>query len=175
MKYEIIKTTKTFNFQDFKDDLMEVENIFHEDIRETWEDKLENLINSKCALLCMVDHRIIGEAYTLDADFMRAEDDEDYDDFKHLNAICDMMEKENALYLSSLAVLHQYKGNGIASGFMQMIIADAKHKKHTAIYSHAHEGASTYLHEKFGGKALLKRENWFDTGDTYILYKIELN
>ena len=175
MKYEIIKTINdTFNFLDFKDDLMKIENIFHEDIRESWEDKLENLINAKCVLLACADKKVIGEAYTLDANFMRLEDDEDYDDFKHLNDICDLMEKENALYLSSLAVLPEYEGQGIANEFMKGIIMDAQYKGYKAIYSHAHEGASAHLHEKFGGKELLRRDNWFDTGATHILYRIEL-
>jgi predicted N-acetyltransferase YhbS len=84
------------------------------------------------------------------------------------------MEKGNAVYLQSLAVLPVYEGMGIATEFMQMIITDAKHQGYTAIYSHAHEGASAHLHEKFGGKELLRREDWYGTGATHILYKIDL-
>ena len=175
IKYSIVKTINgAFNFRDFKDDLMKLEEVaFHPDIREDWEDKLELLENAVCVLLCCADKKIVGEAYTIDAENLFNSEADD-DDSNHLNDIARLMEKENAVYLCSLAVLPEYEGQGIATEFMQTLIADAKHKGYTAIYSHAHEGASAHIHEKFGGKELLRRENWFDTGATHILYKITL-
>ena len=175
MKHEILKTVNgAFNFRDFKDDLMKLEEVaFHPDIREDWEDKLELLENAVCVLLCCADKKIVGEAYTIDASDLYDGEAEDRDPI-HLNEIASSLARENAVYLFSLAVLPEYEGQGIATEFMTMLIADAKHKGYTAIYSHAHEGASAHIHKKFGGKELLRRENWFDTGATHILYKITL-
>lgn len=160
------------NFVDLKDDLMMLEKIFHPNIQEKWKNKLELLETAKTVLLCYIDNKVIGEAYTIDAEHLR--NDNENDDSKHLNKIADLMEKENAVCLCSLAVLPEYEGQGIATELMEMIISDSKQKGYTAIYSHAHEGASEHLHKKLGGKEILKRENWGNTGETYILYKIEL-
>jgi N-acetylglutamate synthase-like GNAT family acetyltransferase len=174
MKYEILKIMNDiFNFRDFKDDLMKLESVaFHPDIQEEWDDKLELLQNAVCVLLCVSSRKIVGEAYTVDSVALM-NDGEDTDS-QHLNEIALLMEQENAVYLCSLAVLPEYEGIGIANEFMKMLIHDAKHKGYTAIYSHAHEGASAHIHEKFGGKEVLRRENWYDTGATHILYKITL-
>jgi Acetyltransferases len=175
MQYSIIKTLKdSFNFRDYKDDLMKLEEVaFHPDIREEWEDKLDLLeIFAICVLLCCAKRHVVGEAYTVDNEGLRNHGTDD--DSKHLNEIADMIKSENALYLCSLAVLPEYEGQGIATEFMTMLIEDAKHKGYTAIYSHAHEGASAHLHKKFGGKELLRRENWYSTGATHILYVINL-
>jgi len=62
MKHEILKIlNNAFNFRDFKDDLMKLEEVaFHPDIREDWEDKLELLENAVCVLLCCADKKIVG-------------------------------------------------------------------------------------------------------------------
>jgi GNAT superfamily N-acetyltransferase len=165
----------TFGFSPTEEsELMAIEEVFPEDIREDWEGKSEVMSGAQSVFLAVDNDRermIAGEAYTT----LKKEDDDGDEDVRHYNDIIDLCLKEEGVYLCSLAVLPGYEGIDIAKRMMMSIIIDSKKNGFKCIYSHAHEGGSRHLHEFFGAEILETRKNWFDTGDNYYLCKIDIS
>ena len=101
-------------------------------------------------------------------------EDHNHPDFIHLKKVFAKMKKENGIYFYSFAVLPVYQGLGIGRKLLLTMIKECKKQGFSCIYSHSNEGQSAHLFEKVGGVFITKRKNWFDTGNNYSLFKINL-
>jgi GNAT superfamily N-acetyltransferase len=169
---------KRFNSEDltdkFEHDLMEIEEqCFDENIQEDWESKKELVLKSDIVLFAYDGDKIIGEAYVA-KDSAGDMGEEGHRDTIHLEEVFAKMKTENGVYFMSFAVLPEYQDKGIGKQLIADTLATCKDEGFKVIYSHAHVGQSDYLFKKFGGKFIESREDWFSTGETHNLYRIEL-
>lgn len=159
---------------DMMDQLMTIEEVcFKPEIQESYESK-RNLIEQADIVLFAYDGpNIIGEAYTATsaAGDMGEEGDPDAE---HLKGLFELMDQEDAVYCMSLAVLPDYRGQGVAKQLLWDTIQKCKESRFNLLYSHAKVGPSAHLFGLLGGQCVEERENWCGTGDTYILFRIPL-
>lgn len=79
-----------------------------------------------------------------------------------------------AIYCYSNTILERYKGKGYGTILKAAFIGHVSNKFRT-IYGHARPGASQALNRKFGAKFLRIYKNWYETGEDYRLYILELD
>ena len=178
-EYEILNiVNNTFNFRDFKDDLMEIETrCFSECIQEDWEDKLEGLETAAVTFLCIYNKKVVGEIICgvgEPVDLNDPDYQENKADWDHLNALYKYMKPENGIYVNLVAVLPEYEGKGIGQSLIKAAIESSKAKGFRAMYCHANEGQSAHLFKKFGGQVIATRNNWFATEHNYSVIRINL-
>jgi ribosomal protein S18 acetylase RimI-like enzyme len=153
-----------------KEQLMELEETcFKESIQEDWDSKQELIKAADVAVFAFNNSGIVGEAYVSRGDCSELNDDVDGN---HLKDLFVKMDEEGAIYFMSFAILPEFQGKGIGERLLRKTINYCVDSGFKIVYAHAHKGVSSHLFEKVGGKFIEKRENWFDTGDTYLLYKM---
>ena len=158
----------------FEHDLMEIETrCFEPDIQETWESKRKLIERSDIILFAYDENKIIGEAYTA-KEAAGDMGEPGHRDTVHLEEVFAKAKKENGVYFMSFAILPEYQGKGIGKQLMADMFSVCKKEGFKVVYSHAHEGASAHMFESFGGEFIEEREDWFDTGVSYYLYRIQL-
>jgi GNAT superfamily N-acetyltransferase len=151
--------------------LMKLEDLFPDGLQEDEEDK--RLMLQKDTISCFFafhDHQVIGEAYTL-----RTHETYDSDDDKHLSGVFDKCATDNGVYLYSIAIAPEWQGKDIGKRLMMKILTESKNKGYKVLFSHSREGGSTHLHKFFGAVQIEARPDWYETGETYYLNKIDLD
>jgi ribosomal protein S18 acetylase RimI-like enzyme len=160
--------------EDFEHDLMEIETrCFEPSIQEDWESRKDLIEHSNIILFVYDGEKIVGDAYCADEEAGDMGEPDDVDTI-HLEEVFAKMKEENGIYVMSFALLPEYQGRGIAKQLVSEMVSISKREGFKVMYSHAHEGASAHLFESVGGKFVEKREDWFGTGFSYYLYRIEL-
>lgn len=82
---------------------------------------------------------------------------------------------EKTIYITSTAVLPEYRGKGIAIKLKIEMHKQLKKEKFKYVIGHAYEGAMINICKMFGGKIIKKFINWYDSGETHLLYEIDLS
>jgi hypothetical protein len=78
-----------------------------------------------------------------------------------------------SIYCYSNTILGRRKGEGYGSILKAAFIGRIS-RDFQRIYGHARPGASQALNKKFGARFLGTEKNWFQTGEDYKLYVLEL-
>jgi len=79
-----------------------------------------------------------------------------------------------ALYCFSNTVLPAFQRRGLGEALKAHWLEMARSAGFRVIYGHARPGASQGLNAKFGARFLGDFPDWYGTGETYRLYRLEL-
>ncbi len=165
------------DFSKHEDEIMRLEEIFHENIRFDKEYKKNEMTKEGAiALLVELDGRIIAEAYGSPLSTLRGELRED--NTEHV-AFADLFARfrgksKNVFYLMSYGILPKFQRYGIGKELVEEILKRAKAEGFEFVAMHAREGASLQINQKLGAQVLDGYPNWYDTGETNYLCIIPL-
>lgn len=143
----------------------EMEQLFHENLRLSPEDKLEQLEASE-GFFVTDNGKLIGEtmgAYVEDA--LRL-DSEIPDLESYLG--------KQVFYVYTTSVLPAYQGKGFARMLRQHLNGYLRSQGCRLIVGHAREGAMSALVKEMGGTVVKEYPNYFECGYTAYLYALPL-
>ncbi len=78
------------------------------------------------------------------------------------------------LYCFSNTILPAFQGRGLGEVLKRHWLGMARERGYRAVYGHARPGASQGLNAKFGARFLGDFPDWYGTGESYRLYRLEL-
>jgi GNAT superfamily N-acetyltransferase len=78
------------------------------------------------------------------------------------------------LYCFSNTVLPAFQGRRLGEALKSRWLEMARERGFSVIYGHARPGASQGLNAKFGARFLGNFPDWYGTGETYRLYRLQL-
>jgi len=81
---------------------------------------------------------------------------------------------EKTMYVTSTAVLPEYRGKGVATKLKQFMFKDLKENGFKYVVGHSDSGAMTHINEKFGAKIIGEFKNWYDSSETHYLYEVKI-
>lgn len=138
---------------------MAFEREYHPNLRLTLPEKRDLLQHA--TVIWMFDGRdLVGETYgiALDGKF---------------EAPPGCPEDPDAIYCYSTTILRRYKNQGygriLKAAFLGRVSRDFRR-----IYGHARPGASQALNKSFGARFGKTYKNWYDTGEDYRIYVLDL-
>jgi GNAT superfamily N-acetyltransferase len=79
-----------------------------------------------------------------------------------------------ALYCFSNTVLPGFQGRRLGEALKKHWLEMTRERGFSVIYGHARPGASQGLNAKFGARFLGDFPDWYGTGETYRLYRLQL-
>ncbi len=112
-----------------------------------------------------VDGALAGEAYGVPMESYA-------DDMPGAELVVDDL--SISLYCFSNTVLPAFQGRGLGDTLKAHWLGMAREQGFRVIYGHARPGASQGLNAKYGAKFLGDFPDWYGTGETYKLYRLEL-
>ena len=150
-----------------KDTMVFEEECFKSPLRASLAEK-KALFNSTMSGIWMFkDNDLIGETYMQYSQYMN----EDLEGVAELNLPLSYL---SIGYIYSTAIRPEWQGKGLSKILKAYSLGYWKNEDVEVIIGHAKEGASLGLNKIFGAVIYKKCENWFETGENYYLYKIEL-
>jgi hypothetical protein len=150
----------TFRFTYPIERTMAFEREYHPNLRLKLPEKRELLMGkSAISIWMLVDGKLVGETYGVP--------------WGAREEMPGFPRDPEAIYCYSNTILgkYQHKGYGaiLKAAFIGRVSRDFK-----SIYGHARPGASQALNRKFGARMGKTYKNWFDTGEDYRVYVLEL-
>jgi len=150
----------TFRFHYPIERTMAFEREYHPNLRLQLPEKRDLLMGrSAITIWMLVDGKLAGETYGVPSGAK-----EEMPGFPR---------DPEAIYCYSNTILRKYQGKGygaiLKAAFIGRVSRDFKR-----IYGHARPGASQALNKKFGARMGKTYKNWFDTGEDYRVYVLEL-
>jgi hypothetical protein len=115
------------------------------------------------AVWMFVDGVMAGEAYGIPMDLH---------DMPGAELVID--DPTTAFYCFSNTILPAFQQKGLGIALKQHWLGLVRESGFRVIYGHARPGASQGLNARFGGKFLGDFPDWYGTGETYRLYRMEL-
>lgn len=118
------------------------------------------------------DDNLIGESYFIDLHQMKDwGPDEDQPD----DGLVDYYTSPGeTLYVYSTTILPEYQHRGFGRMLKTWVLSMAKARGYKYVVGHARSCGSMALNKSFGAKIERSFDNWYGTGETYHLYRIEL-
>ncbi|HMD39293.1 MAG TPA: hypothetical protein VKH15_08430 [Candidatus Acidoferrum sp.] len=114
----------------------------------------------------LVDGALAGEAYGIPI----SEYDEPIEGLGDLSA----QEKRDAIYCYSNTILPAFQRRGFGDILKSHWLGLVVSKGFKTVYGHARPGASQALNAKFGAVFLAEFPDWYGTGETYKMYRLDL-
>ena len=159
------------NWSKLKHQFIELEEkCFCEELQMTEEEIKDSMCdNGALVYLAFEGKKLIGNTY---GNILQGTDEEWFDghwdpkDYKHYN--------KKTLYVTSTAVLPEYRNKGIATRLKIVMHEDLKGHGFKYVIGHAHKGTMINICKKFGGKVIKQFKNWYDSPETHYLYEINL-
>jgi GNAT superfamily N-acetyltransferase len=150
----------TFRFHYPIERTMAFEREYHPNLRLKLPEKRELLMGkSAISIWMLVDGKLFGETYGVP--------------WGAREEMPGFPRDPEAIYCYSNTILRKYQGRGygaiLKAAFIGRVSRDFKR-----IYGHARQGASQALNKKFGARLGKTYKNWFDTGEDYRVYVLEL-
>jgi hypothetical protein len=150
----------TFRFHYPIERTMAFEREYHPNLRLKLPEKRELLMGkSAISIWMLVDGKLVGETYGVP--------------WGAREEMPGFPRDPEAIYCYSNTILRKYQGKGygaiLKAAFIGRVSRDFKR-----IYGHARQGASQALNKKFGARLGKTYKNWFDTGEDYRVYVLEL-
>ncbi|MBU1933501.1 MAG: GNAT family N-acetyltransferase, partial [Candidatus Omnitrophica bacterium] len=142
-------------WHNIREDIMEVEQVFHEDISSPEQD-LREIFDAPTSITIVLryDNRVIGYiagGRLEDYGYIEGiKDDENY-------------KKYNTAYIDSIAVLAEFQGHGLGHNLRQEFLRIAATKGYTFVTTHHKKGIAS----KRGDVVLAEFDDWYDTGEAY--------
>jgi GNAT superfamily N-acetyltransferase len=159
---------------------MVFEEVFAENLQmETVEEK-EELLEKALTVWMFVDGKIAGETYG----YAVPDIDEDIPGVEGFCFSDGKARKDNVpeqtFYMYSTAILPEFQRKGYArilKSYMLGVVSASSYLSWSpfeTVIGHSHEGGSLQLNLGFGAKTLAGFSNWYDTGKTYYMYRLDL-
>lgn len=150
----------TFRFHYPIERTMAFEREYHPNLRLKLPEKRELLFGkSAISIWMLVDGKLVGETYGVP--------------WGAREEMPGFPRDPEAIYCYSNTILGRYQRKGygaiLKAAFIGRVSRDFKR-----IYGHARPGASQALNKKFGARLGKTYKNWFDTGEDYRVYVLEL-
>lgn len=150
---------------------MKFEDIFSEELRMSQNEKKELKKKGAEFLYLEVNGELISETYYITLDKV-------IDDFSEEGQAETGLEifRKNAdkiMYVHSLATLPEFQKRGYGSLIKSYFLGEMYAKGYKTIIGHAKK-ESIEINKRFGAQVLCEIKNWYDTGESVWLYKIEL-
>jgi hypothetical protein len=150
----------TFRFHYPIERTMAFEREYHPNLRLKLPEKRELLLGkSAISIWMLVDGKLVGETYGVP--------------WGAREEMPGFPRDPEAVYCYSNTILGRYQRKGygaiLKAAFIGRVSRDFKR-----IYGHARPGASQALNKKFGARLGKTYKNWFDTGEDYRVYVLEL-
>jgi hypothetical protein len=137
---------------------MVFEREYHPNLRLTLPEK-QHLLKRAIVIWMFERGRLVGETYGISLDGQ--------------DEMPGCPRDPESIYCYSNTILGNYKGKGYGSILKAAFIGRVSPHFHH-IYGHARPGASQALNKKFGAHFLHTYHNWFQTGEDYKSYVLEL-
>lgn len=83
-------------------------------------------------------------------------------------------QSDNVVHIDSFTVLPQYRGKGIGYELIQAAIDWAEEHSFQIATGEARKGPAWAILENLGARIILNYKNYRDTGEEYVLFKIEI-
>lgn len=115
----------------------------------------------------LVDGVLVGEAYGVPIT--------EYDE--PIEGLADLpdQDKENAIYCYSNTILPTFQKRGFGDILKAHWLGLVAARGFKTVYGHARPGGSQALNAKFGAIFLGDFPDWYGTGETYKMYRLDLN
>jgi len=137
---------------------MAFEREYHPNLRLTLPEK-QHLLKRAIVIWMFERGRLVGETYGITLDGQ--------------DEMPGCPRDPHAIYCYSNTILGKHKGKGYGSILKAAFIGRVS-PHFQRIYGHARPGASQALNKKFGARFLHTHRNWFQTGEDYKSYVLEL-
>jgi GNAT superfamily N-acetyltransferase len=148
------------------EETMAFEAVYPEQLQMTLPAK-RNLLKTPGAVVVwmFVDGELAGEAYGIPmAGFLQ----------EMQGAELVQNDPAQGLYCFSNTILPEFQGRGLGEALKKHWLGMAQERGFSVIYGHARPGASQGLNAKFGARFLGDFPDWYGTGETYRLYRLQL-
>jgi hypothetical protein len=148
-------------------DTMVFEKMFEKELRLTFENKKNIVMDSVCAWM-FVGGKLAGEIYSISAKkmlVMEPENMEDLDDLRYLT--------DKTAYLYSISVLDKFQGHSYGE-LMYAYHLGQLYTHYNKLVGHATDcGATAHIAQKFGACMMQDcvHKNWYDTDRTARFYE----
>lgn len=150
----------TFRFHYPIERTMAFEREYHPNLRLKLPEKRELLMGkSAISIWMLVDGKLVGETYGVP--------------WGAREEMPGFPRDPEAIYCYSNTILRKYQGKGYGAILKAAFIGRVS-RDFQRIYGHARQGASQALNKKFGARLGKTYKNWFDTGEDYRVYVLEL-
>jgi len=148
------------------EETMDFEAVYPRNLQMTMPAKRALLKHAGAVMVWMfVDGELAGEAYGVPMAGYAAE---------MQGAELVQGDAAEALYCFSNTVLPAFQGRGLGDTLKAHWLEMAREHGYRVIYGHARPGASQGLNAKFGARFLGDFPDWYGTGETYRLYRLQL-
>jgi hypothetical protein len=137
---------------------MAFEREYHPNLRLTLPEK-QHLLQRAIVIWMFERGRLVGETYGIPLDGQ--------------DEMPGCPRDPHSIYCYSNTILGKHKGKGYGSILKAAFIGRVSPHFHR-IYGHARPGASQALNKKFGARFLHTHRNWFQTGEDYKSYVLDL-
>ena len=112
-------------------------------------------------------NELVAETYFIPLDELKYDESSEH----QLEDGLDNWYGKNAIYVYGTTVLPNYQGKGYASLLKAYFYGFLSTQNYELVLGHARISSGSFaLNEKFGAKQLEVFENWYETGDPYVLY-----
>ena len=157
----------------YKDDLLELERAWEDNPELCFSEELKKELMTDpdvIAYIALDGNKVIAENYgqslqSTDTDWFEGH----YDPTTYRNY------DKKTFYVTSIAVLPDYNGQGIAKDMTYSMFQDLKRDGYEYVTGHYNEGSMTKIIEWFNGEIIEVCENWFDSDETHNFMEIDLN
>ena len=142
-------------------DTMIFESAYSNGLKMNIEDKREVMMR-QFAVWMLLNNQIIGEIYGIPVNNMR----------EQLPGITNS--DHGAMYCYSLTILKRWQGSAYGAILLAHWLGLVKGSGYHRVIAHCRPGGSQALVSKFGGVADCEFPNWYDSGETYRLFRTTL-
>ena len=153
----------------YMDQLLEIEETYDPNLRESAEEKRELYSNKNSILLLLIEGGFVfGERSGLSLTDITEEE---------LIAKIpgyDNLIKQKTLYIHSFTMRPELRNFGFGKKITHKFIQVAKDMGYERLIEHSREGASRHILELFGAVTIKKFNNWYDTGESYYFHNLKL-
>lgn len=149
----------TFRFHYPISRTMAFEKEYHPNLRLTLSDK-RWLLKKTISIWMFVDGKLAGETYGMPL-------------LDKVNRPLGCPYDPESIYCYSNTILGPYKGHGYGTILKAAFLGHVS-GKFRRVFGHARPGPSQALNRKFGARFLATRINWYNTGEDYKLYVLDL-
>jgi GNAT superfamily N-acetyltransferase len=148
------------------EETMVFESVYPKNLQMTLAAK-KNLLHTPGAVMVwmFVDGALAGEAYGIPMAGYAAE-------MPGAELVVD--DPSVSLYCFSNTVLPAFQRRGLGDTLKAHWLGMTRERGYRVIYGHARPGASQGLNAKFGARFLGDFPDWYGTGETYRLYRLQL-
>lgn len=145
------------------------EECFHPNLQSGSIEDKEWLLYDYAAhrLWIYVDGELAGETYGCVVHDMLKEDD-NVEGIELLN-----IDYLDTIYIFSTAILPKFRGTGL-SKILKAYSLGMLSRDYTTVIGHARQGVSIKLSTDFGARIVKQFDDWYDTGEPYFLYQLDL-